>query len=412
MRKITVLFSIIICSVSCGFCSAAEEIDPQAIVAQIQKSYEQLKDVKVFLTQESHSQDSQVNAQGVLYFKAPDKLKMDFEIISANGKYRAKNLLIYDNNVLWQEQTNLDTKKISVFKSQLETNSISIQNLLEQFSPKQQFDNFIQQYNVIDVKVLNDESASGYILNMEIKPDARDRMIQMLKAKGQQKAELMVLEKVVFYWDLNKEFAAKIETQSKNQEFRTLSEYSDPEVNSRIKDQVFVYSPPADAQVMDISDITAQEAGVREYEGAENKQVGQAFPEFIINDIFNDKFSYLNLKGKVLIVNFWEAECAPCLKELPLIESLYQDIYTDQNVQILTVTTNKDKALELVEENSYSFPVLIDAQAQLAQQLAIDSIPKTFVVDKQGLISAVYMGYHPDMREILTKEISRLNPEE
>lgn len=405
-------FLLIMLSGFVRFAYSAEELDPQVVIREIQKSYEQLNDFKVNIKEQRNNLDVQIKIEGILQFKTPDKIKMDFEIISAQGNYRARNLLVYDGNILWQEQTDLDNKKINVLKSELVNNSIQAQEILGQFSPKLQFANFIRQYNVIGLRLLNGEDASVYILDLEIKPDARDSMIQMLKAKGEQKPEAMVPEKVVFYWDHIKEFVLKIETQSKGQEFKTLVEYADPEVNSGLEDGVFAYTPATDIAVIDMSNIVSKEAGFREFEGAENKLVGQVFPDFNLDDIFNDNYSYDDLKGKILIVHFWEQGNASCRKELPRIENLYQDVYTDAIVKIITITTDSEKALELVEEESYSFPVLIDSKAELAEQLKIFSVPKTFVVNQQGLITAVYMGNHSDIQEILKKEINRLTPEE
>ncbi|MBU1086093.1 MAG: redoxin domain-containing protein [Candidatus Omnitrophica bacterium] len=406
-------FALIITAVIfCQSSYSSQDIDPQSIVSQIKQSYEKLSDVKVRVIEQNRSQDAQVDAQGILQFKSPDKIKIDFEIISNSGKYRVKNLLAYSDNILWQEQLNLDTQKISVFKSELANDSVQAREILSQFNPKQQFDDFIQLYNVIEVRLLNDEEAGIYVLDMEIKPEEREQMIQMLKAQGQPQAELMIPEKAAYYWDWNKEFVVKIETESKNQEVKTLIEYSDILLNSGIKDKVFTYAPAPGIEVIDMTRIIDQEAGLREFEGVENKLVGQVFPDFVLTDIFNDKYAYHDMRGKILIVNFWEHWCPPCLKEMPLLENLYQDIYTDNYARLITITTDKDKALEIVEENSYSFPVLIDPQARLASQLGVDSIPKTFIVDQQGLIAAVYMGYHPDIEEILKKQLNRLNPEE
>lgn len=412
-RAIQVIALLIIgCNMSIGLCYSALEIDPQVVIAQIQQSYETLEDVKTYINQQSRSQDVQMNAQGLLHFKAPDKIKLDFEITAAHGKYRAKNLLVYDGKILWQELLNLDNKKISVLKSEMENSSVQAQEILKEFDPKQQFKDFIDNYNVINVSSRDEAGKRLYILDMEIKPSAKDRMIQLLKAKGQHQSNDMIPEKVMFYWDKDKQFASKIESYSNNQKFKMQVEYSKTEINSGINDELFLYAPPDEAEVIDMSSIMKEEIKLREFEGAQNKSVGKVFPDFKLVDIFNDEYDSKNLQGKILIVNFWEHWCPPCIKEMPLIESLYEDVYTDEYVQILTVTTNKDKAFEIVEENSYSFPVLIDEEGKLANTLGVESIPRTFVVDKQGAIAAVYMGYHPDIKETLIKDINRLNPEE
>ena len=68
--------------------------------------------------------------------------------------------------------------------------------------------------------------------------------------------------------------------------------------------------------------------------------------------------------------------------------------------------------MEVIEQNGYTFPVIVDEQGTLAGQLKVKSIPRTFVVDRNRKIAAVYIGYHLDMLDVLTKQINRLRPEE
>jgi len=405
------LILIFIFIVFARVCYCGQDIGIETIISQIEHRYENISDVNLRIIEQNRSQDSQVDVMGMMKFKAPDKIKTAFEIISNHGKYRMKNLLVYNGDVLWQEQVNSNTQKINIFKSSLENNSVQAQEIISKYNPKQQFANFMQNYNVIDVRLL-DVYGRVCVLDMEIKPRAKDRMIQMLKAKGQKQAKLMIPEKAFFYWDRNKEFVVKIETQSKNQAFKTLIEYSDISINSGIEDEAFNYVPAKNARVIDLSRIIGKEAGRREFEGADNKLVGRSFPDFDLKGVFNDQYLYDQLKGKTLIVSFWEHWSSPCQKELALIEELYQDIYTENYVQLITVTTNKEKALEIVGENGYSFPVLIDVKANLAEQSGVDSIPKIFIIDQQGKIAAVYNGYHSDICEIIKNDIKRLNPEE
>ena len=117
------------------------------------------------------------------------------------------------------------------------------------------------------------------------------------------------------------------------------------------------------------------------------------------------------MRGKVAIINFWERWCSPCMLELPFIENVFQEIDEEQ-AQVLTITSDQEQAIMVVEEHGYSFPVLIDENKELSKQLKVLSIPRTFVIDPQGIIRAVHIGYHKYMEKVLKEEIIKWTNDE
>ncbi|MBI4846610.1 MAG: TlpA family protein disulfide reductase [Candidatus Omnitrophica bacterium] len=78
---------------------------------------------------------------------------------------------------------------------------------------------------------------------------------------------------------------------------------------------------------------------------------------------------------------------------------------------MLTITNEQEESKNIVEENGYSFPVLIDADGSVSGSFGVSTIPRIFVIDQQGKIAAVYIGFHEDIKDILAKDIARLRGE-
>jgi len=81
-------------------------------------------------------------------------------------------------------------------------------------------------------------------------------------------------------------------------------------------------------------------------------------------------------------------------------------------VQVLTITSDLEQSRQVINDNGYFFPVLTDSKAALAKKMKVLYIHRTFVVDAQGIIRAVYIGYHEDMIDILTQQINRWKKDE
>jgi cytochrome c-type biogenesis protein len=107
-----------------------------------------------------------------------------------------------------------------------------------------------------------------------------------------------------------------------------------------------------------------------------------------------------------VFLNFWATWCPPCKKELPDIEALYKEYgESDSDVIFLGVTNpvsdeypnnadiTKDKIVDFLNENDYTFPVLFDESGDILNKYYISAFPTTFLIDTDGNI----FGYAPGM---------------
>jgi peroxiredoxin len=127
-------------------------------------------------------------------------------------------------------------------------------------------------------------------------------------------------------------------------------------------------------------------------EKTEAIKVGNEAPELIL-PMPNDKdLALSSLRGKVVLIDFWASWCAPCRKELPNVKRAYEK-YKNKGFEILGVSLDKDRSawLEAISTEGLTWPQVSDLkywQSEACQIYAIQSIPYTVLIDKEGKIIA------------------------
>lgn len=106
--------------------------------------------------------------------------------------------------------------------------------------------------------------------------------------------------------------------------------------------------------------------------------------DFTLKDLHNKKVTLSELRGKIVLVNFWATWCPPCRMEMPDLDVIYTH-YKPQGLVILSITSeNLLTAGSFVSKAGYHPPVLIDTGGKVAKQFHITGIPKTFVFNREG----------------------------
>jgi peroxiredoxin len=110
--------------------------------------------------------------------------------------------------------------------------------------------------------------------------------------------------------------------------------------------------------------------------------------QFTLKDLNGKAWSLKDLRGKVVLLNFWATWCPPCRKEMPDLAALYSQ-FTDQGLVILAVSDEEDaKVRPFIAEAKYKYPILLDPGDQVNKLFRIQGIPKTFIYDREGRIVA------------------------
>jgi peroxiredoxin len=109
---------------------------------------------------------------------------------------------------------------------------------------------------------------------------------------------------------------------------------------------------------------------------------------FTLTDLEGKTWSLQELKGKVVLVNFWATWCPPCRKEMPDLNALYQR-FKDQGFVILAISDeDADKVKPFIAERHISYPVMLDPGRKVNELFQVEGIPKSFVYDREGKLVA------------------------
>ena len=110
--------------------------------------------------------------------------------------------------------------------------------------------------------------------------------------------------------------------------------------------------------------------------------------EFTLTDLQGKVWRLQDLRGKVVLVNFWATWCPPCRKEMPDIQALY-DKYKDQGFVVLAISDEDvAKVQPFITEKKIGYPVLLDPGRKVNEAFRVEGIPKSFVYDREGKLVA------------------------
>lgn len=143
--------------------------------------------------------------------------------------------------------------------------------------------------------------------------------------------------------------------------------------------------------------------------------VGSDAPDFSAEDTQGQKVSLSDLKGKVVLLDFWASWCAPCKQEMPFLIELYKT-YKEKGFEVIAVNldTQEKNMTRFIEQMSASpefkitFKVVSDPKAQIAGKYKLEGMPSTFLIDRQGHIRYRYTGFHPSKKEDYKSDLEQL----
>jgi peroxiredoxin len=111
-------------------------------------------------------------------------------------------------------------------------------------------------------------------------------------------------------------------------------------------------------------------------------------PEFTLTDLSGKTWTFSELRGKVVLVNFWATWCPPCRKEMPDLEALYGR-FGSKGFVVLGISDEEATKVEpFIRERKISFPVLLDSGRKVNEMFVVEGIPKSFVYDREGKLVA------------------------
>jgi peroxiredoxin len=127
--------------------------------------------------------------------------------------------------------------------------------------------------------------------------------------------------------------------------------------------------------------------------------------DFELTGMDGKTWSLSELRGRVVLVNFWATWCTPCRKELPDIDNLFR-AYGPAGLTVLAISDEPRETVEKFRaQRNYSFPVLLDPGGAVQRAFSVEGIPKSFVFDRRGKLAAMAIDMRTErqFREMLRR---------
>lgn len=133
----------------------------------------------------------------------------------------------------------------------------------------------------------------------------------------------------------------------------------------------------------------------------ESVAIGRDAPDFRLRIVAGEsagrELALSDLRGKVVLVDFWSPYCEPCLDALPSLAALDRQ-YRARGVSVIGVATQESQIADIrsiVREKGVDYPVLFDEKDESRARYAVDAVPALFVIDRRGVIRDVDRGARP-----------------
>ena len=136
---------------------------------------------------------------------------------------------------------------------------------------------------------------------------------------------------------------------------------------------------------------------------------GAEAPDFTVEMIDGSKVALSELRGKVVLLNFWATWCPPCRQELTRVQTDIIDRFASKEFVFLPVSRGeKREAVEAFREKTgYAFPMGLDPARTVYDRYASNYIPRNFVIDRKGKVVLATVGYDEHEFEELIRTIEK-----
>ena len=139
-------------------------------------------------------------------------------------------------------------------------------------------------------------------------------------------------------------------------------------------------------------------------------KVGDDVPEFVVEMFDGQKINIKDLKGKIVLINFWATWCPPCQEELKRVQKEIIDRFKGKDFVFLAISReeSKEQVKKFRERNGYTFPMGLDPERKIYSKFATATIPRNFIIDKKGKIVEIEVGYTKEAFAKMIEKLERL----
>ena len=126
-------------------------------------------------------------------------------------------------------------------------------------------------------------------------------------------------------------------------------------------------------------------------------------PDFSYRDAAGNDVLLSDLRGKVVLLNFWATWCPPCVYEMPFLEEAHQQLPDNAVILAIDIGEKAETVSAFVEEHGLTLPIILDQNAAIAQLYRANQLPTSVIIDAEGIIREYKIGPFSGAGEILDR---------
>lgn len=155
-------------------------------------------------------------------------------------------------------------------------------------------------------------------------------------------------------------------------------------------------------------DEKAQMKVMKDSMDGESELIGQDGFSFSATDINGKEYSLDELKGRIIVMNFWFIQCKPCIMEMPELNELVKKYRTNKDVVFLGFAINEKEELNsFLKKKSFLYKLIPDSQ-KIADDYKVSSYPTHIIIDKNSKIAYLSSGLSPTTTSSIENSIEKL----
>lgn len=142
----------------------------------------------------------------------------------------------------------------------------------------------------------------------------------------------------------------------------------------------------------------AQKVQEDEFAGTTLAKVGDMAPDFTVEMFDGSRITLSELRGKVVLLNFWATWCPPCREELTHVQKEIIDRFADRPFLFLPISRgeSREDVAAFREKSGHAFPMGLDPTQSIYKSYATNLIPRNFLIGTDGRIVSATIGYEAD----------------
>ena len=138
-------------------------------------------------------------------------------------------------------------------------------------------------------------------------------------------------------------------------------------------------------------------------------QIGTAAPDCSLPDLKGNTVTLQQMKGKVVFLDFWAPWCDQCREELPALDVLFRKYRIEGLIVIgVDIDSSEERAADFLQKAPVAFTILMDRKGAMRRAYRFRALPTAFIIDKNGVIRYVHMGFGTEFLPMYEKEIIEL----